>query len=334
MSVIEKAILLDDEKNKIKENKKIKDFADVKKKQELFIRRLRSSYNRLGINEKTFVRLSTCGDFCMFLSTKNFDKMKLYKANFCKNRFCPACARRKAIKDSIALMSMTRWILEEKKRKFIYLTLTVPSVSEYELREKITEMNKAFERLFNRKQFNKAIKGYARKLEVSYNKKTNTFNPHFHILISVCSTYFKNNYIRKDKWLNAWREVMKDSSITQIDIKNLTDLKEGSKNKKELLKIVKYIAKDNQYNMSSDDVFVAYYKNLKSLMYFSFSGDFREARTLYSKKELNKYLEIDETTWYWLITFGWAKGEYQEKQKEKVRDLDLNIKDLVFKDCL
>ena len=309
MSVIEKAILLNDEKNKIKENKKIKDFADVKKKQELFIRRLRSSYNRLGINEKTFVRLSTCGDFCMFLSTKNFDKMKLYKANFCQNRFCPACARRKAIKDSIALMSMTRWILEEKKRKFIYLTLTVPSVSEYELREKITEMNKAFARLLKREQFDKAIQGYARKLEVSYNKKTNTFNPHFHIL-------------------------MNDHSITQIDMKHLTNLKEGSKNKKELLKIVKYIAKDNQYNMSSDDVFVAYYKNLKSLMYFAFSGDFKEARTLYSKKELNKYLEIDETIWYWLITFGWAKGEYKEKQKEKVSDLDLNIKDLVFKDCL
>ena len=214
MSVIEKVILLNDEKNKIKENKKVKDFAEVKKKQELFLRRLRSSYNRLGINEKTFVRLSTCGDFCMFLSTKNFDKMKLYKANFCQNRFCPSCARRKAIKDSIALMSMTRWILEEKKRKFIYLTLTVPSVSEYELREKITEMNKAFERLVKRKQFDKVIKGYARKLEVSYNKKTNTFNPHFHILISVCSTYFKKNYIRKDKWLNAWREVMDDHSIT------------------------------------------------------------------------------------------------------------------------
>lgn len=334
MSVIEKAILLDDEKNKIKENKKIKDFADVKKKQELFIRRLRSSYNRLGINEKTFVRLSTCGDFCMFLSTKNFDKMKLYKANFCHNRFCPSCARRKAIKDSIALMSITRWILEEKKRKFIYLTLTVSSVSEYELREKITEMNKAFARLVKREQFDRAIQGYARKLEVSYNKKTNMFNPHFHILISVGSNYFGRKYIKKDNWLKAWREVMDDSSITQIDMKHLTNLKDGSKNKKELLKIVKYIAKDNQYNMSSDDVFVAYYKNLKSLMYFAFSGDFKEARTLYSKKELNKYLEIDETIWYWLITFGWTKGEYKEKQKEKVSDLDLNIKDLVFKDCL
>lgn len=334
MSVIEKAILLNDEKNKVKENKKVKDFAEVKKKQELFLRRLRSTYNRLDITEKTFFRLSNCEDFCMFLSTKNFDKMKLYKANFCGNRFCPACARRKAIKDSIALMSMTRWVLEEKKRKFIYLTLTVPSVSEYELKSKITEMNQAFERLVKRTQFDKAMKGYARKLEVSYNKKTNTFNPHFHILISVGSNYYKNNYIRKDKWLEAWREVMNDQSITQIDIKNLRDLKEDSKNKKDLLKITKYIAKDNQYNMSSDDVFVAYYKNLKSLRYFSFSGDFREARALYSKKELNKYLEIDETIWYWLITFGWAKGEYKEKQKEKVSDLDLDIKDLVFKDCL
>lgn len=64
MSVIEKAILLNDEKNKIKENKKIKDFAEVKKKQELFYTQLYSTWRKLKITEKGLERCRNCEDLC------------------------------------------------------------------------------------------------------------------------------------------------------------------------------------------------------------------------------------------------------------------------------
>lgn len=331
MSIIEKAILLDDEKNKIKENKKIKKKTELKKRQELFYNQLYSTWEKLKITENGVKRCRDCGDFCMFLSTKNFDKMKLYKANFCGNRFCPTCAKRKSIKDIIALDCMTRWVIEEKKRKFIFLTLTVPNVSEDALDDKIREMNHAFHNLAKRNSFEKAVKGYVKKLELTYNKKTNSYHPHFHVLLSVSKGYFSNmnQYVKQDEWLREWQAVMNDTDITQIDVKCFRQ----KKDQKSVLELIRYIAKDTQWNVDTD-IFTVLYNTLHKKRDFTFGGDFKEARTLYSKKELTKYLKVDETIWYWLITFGWAKGEYKERQKEKISDLDLNIKNLVFKDCL
>lgn len=176
----------------IKENKKIKKKTELKKRQELFYNQLYSTWEKLKITENGVKRCRDCGDFCMFLSTKNFDKMKLYKANFCGNRFCPTWAKRKSIKDIIALDCMTRWVIEEKKRKFIFLTLTVPNVSEDALDDKIREMNHAFQKMVKRTSFEKAVKGYVKKLELTYNKKTDSYHPHFHVLLSVSAGYFSN----------------------------------------------------------------------------------------------------------------------------------------------
>lgn len=331
MSVIEKAILLNDEKTKIKENKKIKKKTELKKRQELFYNQLYSTWEKLKITENGVKRCRDCGDFCMFLSTKNFDKMKLYKANFCGNRFCPTCAKRKSIKDIIALDCMTRWVIEEKKRKFIFLTLTVPNVSEDALDDKIREMNHAFHNLAKRNSFEKAVKGYVKKLELTYNKKTNSYHPHFHVLLSVSKGYFSNmnQYVKQDEWLSEWQAVMNDTDITQIDVKCFRQ----KKDQKSVLELIRYIAKDTQWNVDTD-IFTVLYNTLHKKRDFTFGGDFKEARDLYKKQELTKYLKVDETIWYWLLTFGWAKGEYKERQKEKVSDLNLNIKNLVFKDCL
>ena len=298
---------------------------------QLFYNQLYSTWEKLKITENGVKRCRDCGDFCMFLSTKNFDKMKLYKANFCGNRFCPTCAKRKSIKDIIALDCMTRWVIEEKKRKFIFLTLTVPNVSEDALDDKIREMNHAFHNLAKRNSFEKAVKGYVKKLELTYNKKTNSYHPHFHVLLSVSKGYFSNmnQYVKQDEWLSEWQAVMNDTDITQIDVKCFRQ----KKDQKAVLELIKYIAKDTQWNVDTD-IFTVLHNTLHKKRDFTFGGDFKEARDLYKKQELTKYLKVDETIWYWLITFGWAKGEYKERQKEKVSDLDLNIKSLVFKDCL
>lgn len=331
MSVIEKAILLDDEKTKIKENKKVKNLTELKKRQELFYTQLYSTWRKLNITKKGLERSRDCGDFCAFLSTKKFDKTKLYTANFCHNRFCPSCSKRKSVKDTIALDCMTRWVIEEKKRKFIFLTLTVPNVSEDALDDKIREMNHAFQKMVKRTSFEKAVKGYVKKLELTYNKKTDSYHPHFHVLLSVSAGYFSNmkQYVKRDKWLSEWQAVMDDTDITQIDVKCFRQ----KQDKKSVLELISYIAKGTQWNVDTD-VFVVLYNTLHKKRDFTFGGDFKEARDLYKKQELTKYLKVDETIWYWLITFGWAKGEYKERQREKVSDLDLNIKGLVFKDCL
>ncbi|MDE9983016.1 protein rep, partial [Staphylococcus pseudintermedius] len=66
-------------------------------------------------------------------------------------------------------------------------------------------------------------KGYVRKLEITYNKKRDDYNPHFHVLIAVNKSYFtdKRYYINQKKWLELWRSATKDESITQVHVQKI-----------------------------------------------------------------------------------------------------------------
>lgn len=308
----------------------------LKNKQKIFFDKISKLKKNINITEKGIRRCANCGDFCMFLATKDYDKTKLYTANFCHNRFCPMCAKRKALKDAVALDCMTKWILEKKERRFIFLTLTVPNVCADALDNKIREMNYAYDKFVRRNSFKKAVKGYVKKLELTYNKKADSYHPHFHILLSVSKGYFSNmnQYVKRDKWLSEWQAVMNDNDITQVDIRAFRE--NNDKEQKAILELAKYIAKDSDY-MISDDAFITFYNSLHKKRAFTFGGDFKEARKLYLNKELLKYLEVDNTLWYWLITFGWANGSYQERMKERYKDSNFDeneLDDELFNDIL
>lgn len=318
------------------ENQDLEKITTLKNKQEIFFDKINKLKNNINITEKGIRRCANCGDFCMFLATKDYDKTKLYTANFCHNRFCPMCAKRKALKDAVALDCMTKWILEKKERRFIFLTLTVPNVCADALDNKIREMNYAYDKFVRRNSFKKAVKGYVKKLELTYNKKADSYHPHFHVLLSVSKGYFSNmnQYVKRDKWLSEWQAVMNDNDITQVDIRAFRE--NNDKEQKAILELAKYIAKDSDY-MISDDAFITFYNSLHKKRAFTFGGDFKEARKLYLNKELIKYLKVDDTLWYWLLTFGWADGSYQERMKERYKDSNFDeneLDDELFNDIL
>lgn len=318
------------------ENQDLEKITTLKNKQEIFFDKINKLKNNINITEKGISRCANCGEFCMFLATKDYDKTKLYTANFCHNRFCPMCAKRKALKDMVALDCMTKWIIEKQERRFLFLTLTVPNVCADALDSKIREMNYAFDKFVRRKSFKKAVKGYVKKLELTYNKKADSYHPHFHVLLSVSKGYFSNmtQYLTRDKWLSEWQAVMNDNDINQVDIRAFRE--NNDKEQKAILELAKYIAKDSDY-MISDDAFITFYNSLHKKRAFTFGGDFKEARKLYLNKELLKYLKVDDTLWYWLLTFGWANGTYNERMKERYNksNIDENqLDDELFEDVL
>ncbi|WP_283718157.1 protein rep, partial [Clostridium perfringens] len=113
-------------------------------------------------------RVSTCGDFIMLLSDLKLENKKLHKANFCENRFCPMCSWRLALKDSLEISILMEHLRKEENKEFIFLTLTTPNIKGEELEQAIKEYNKAFERLMKLKEVKSIVKGYIRKLEVTY----------------------------------------------------------------------------------------------------------------------------------------------------------------------
>ncbi|WP_345946742.1 protein rep [Staphylococcus aureus] len=258
------------------------------------------------IGENQMDLVEDCNTFLSFVADKTLEKQKLYKANSCKNRFCPVCAWRKARKDALGLSLMMQYIKQQEKKEFIFLTLTTPNVMSDELENEIKRYNNSFRKLIKRKKVGIVIKGYVRKLEITYNKKRDDYNPHFHVLIAVNKSYFtdKRYYISQQEWLDLWRDVTGISEITQVQVQKIRQ-----NNNKELYEMAKYSGKDSDY-LINQKVFDAFYKSLKGKQVLVYSGLFKEAKKKLKNGDLDYLKEIDPTEYIYQIFYIWKQKEY------------------------
>lgn len=258
----------------------------------------------IGENQMNLVE--DCNTFLSFVADKTLEKQKLYKANSCKNRFCPVCAWRRARKDALGLSLMMQYIKQQEKKEFIFLTLTTPNVQNEQLEDEIKHYNKSFKKMVERKKVKSIIKGYVRKLEITYNKKRDDYNPHFHVLIAVNKSYFtdKRYYISQQEWLDLWRDVTGISEITQVQVQKIRQ-----NNNKELYEMAKYSGKDSDY-LINQKVFDAFYKSLKGKQVLVYSGLFKEAKKKLKNGDLDYLKEIDPTEYIYQIFYIWKQKEY------------------------
>ncbi|MBC9721285.1 protein rep [Cytobacillus sp. Sa5YUA1] len=268
------------------------------------------------VSEASAELIAECNTFMMFASDERMEKMKQHKGNSCKNRFCPICSWRKAKKDALALSVQMKYIEEEHQKDFIFMTLTAPNVSGEDLLEEIRIYNKAFKKMVERKEVKTVVKGYVRKLEVTYNKERDDYHPHFHVLITVNKSYFTQTkqYISRDRWLELWQQATGDPTITQVDVRKVR-----KNNNKEISEIAKYVGKDSDY-LSNEKVFEAFYKSLKGKQLVVYSGLFKESMKLFKNGDLDKYREVDPTEYVYALMYNWGQKEYILKEKRELTE--------------
>lgn len=320
-----------DKKSKKQEEKDVlKKCGDKKLKNNKF-----REYIRPLITPKMFNLISECGDYLTFLADFEMENRKLHRGNFCKNRFCPMCTWRTSCKDTFKISILMEHLRKEENKEFIFLTLTTPNVKGDKLEEEIINYNKAFKRLMERKEVKKIVKGYIRKLEVTYNsdktsKSYDTYHPHFHVVIAVNKSYFtsKNYYINRDRWLELWQEATGDSSITQVDVR-----KSKINNLKEVYELAKYSAKDSDY-LISKSVFEIFYKSLKGKQLIVYGGLFSDANKMYQNGELDCYKTQDNIEYVYMMVYSWKKKEYdntsiRELTPEEKKKFNKNLVDVI-----
>ena len=284
------------------------------------------------VSENTLKLIKECNTFMTMIADETLEKKKQHRGNSCKNRFCPICAWKKSRKDALALSVMMAYLKQEEQKEFIFLTLTAPNVSADELNDEIKHYNQSFQRLMQRKEVKQIVKGYARKLEITYNEERDDYHPHFHVLIAVNKSYFTDTkqYIARDRWLELWRQVTKNSVITQVDVRKVKDTKNDK-----VYEVAKYSAKDSDY-LINQDIFKVFYNALKGKRLIVFSGLFKEAMTKFKNGDLDHYKEKDKTTYVYSIMYNWGGKEYLEIERrlltaeelEEINGKFINEKDI------
>lgn len=182
--------------------------------------------------------------------------LKLKSTLFCRCRHCTICQWRRLLKWRARFFDAAPAILRDyPSAEFVHLTLTVKNCEVQDLRSTLDWMNKAWQRMTQRKQF-PAI-GFARSTEVTKNwdvyykgsyqgrmggktlkkwKKDKGFikpdelvlettteaHPHFHALLMVSSTYGNGNYyLSFEKWQELWKSGLRVDYKPNVDIRKV-----------------------------------------------------------------------------------------------------------------
>ncbi len=269
--------------------------------------KLSQSFYRIGLNKRAQLT-QECGTMLSFghetdLSDTFTIKGRLQRANFCRDKLCPMCNWRRSVKCFHQLSQVLDLI--QDKYSFIFLTLTVVNPSGSDLRATIDQMAHGWDKFNKRKHFKDVVKGYSRTLEITYNKKSDTYHPHYHVLIAVSKTYGKKGkYLKHSEWLQMWRDCFGDQNIEFVNVQFVKDkfdknqaLREfeieqrksvsetanyGSNITGALLEVTKYSVKDKDYlhdnENLTDKVVSTLASEISGVRMISFGGIIKKIR--------------------------------------------------------
>lgn len=197
-------------------------------------------------------RMRTCADWLQYNRAAD-GLLHLHRANFCRVRMCPICQWRRSLKVAAQVQACDAWVQarraaqRHKPYKHIMLTLTVPNVAGQQLAGTLDTLSAAWGKISRRAEVRRAVRGYIRATEITYNRSAGTYHPHLHILVACNASYFTSrDYVTRDRWLQLWREATGLQSITQVDVRRAADLS-GL-----VAEIAKYTTKPSDYLLPDD----------------------------------------------------------------------------------
>ena len=281
------------------------------------------AYEAAG-NSSRAARVRECARTLAY--TMHDGKLALASASFCRCRLCPVCQWRRSLKIYAQTRAVAAYLEQRasaagrKPPSYVLLTLTIPNVPGARLRETIRDIHAAWQRITQRAEVRAMLLGWQRATEVRYNPERHDYHPHIHAVLCVRPSYYKSRYyIPHARWLDLWRDAMRDPSITQVNIKRTYGTPEQA-----AAEIAKYTAKPGDYLDASDiDAMIGRVEELDaalaSLRMLAFGGCMREAHAalelddteqgdlVHTGVDEDAAARADDPTLYW----SWASGRRQ-----------------------
>lgn len=253
-------------------------------------------------------KLLHCGNYVVTQTTADRTHERIEIGYYCGQRLCPSCAWRQSVHDAQRLAAISAAAADRYKLRMVFVTLTVPNVSSSDLRDTIRDINKWYNKLRKRAKMTILLANTAKKLEITYNRKMETYHPHLHIICYVPSTYWtRGNYVSHDTLLAEWRAATGMQQITQVDIRVCRDTDTSSA----IQEVAKYAAKAADYTQSAE-VMRTMYHALYGAQRLSLAGIARDLSRAYDRHELDQYIARDDTQYTLRVVYQWLAGDYTE----------------------
>ena len=230
-------------------------------------------------------------------------KFKLDSAKFCRVRHCPVCQFRRSLRWKAKAYQILPLVVKAYPRhRWLFLTLTIKNCHITELKNTLQAMNKAWQRMVQRKKF-PAI-GWIRSTEVTRGKDRSA-HPHFHCLLLVQPSYFGKYYMKQQEWVELWRSCMKLDYNPILDIR---PVRKGHQPMELVPEILKYCTKESDL-VADREWFLELTRQMHKMRNVATGGVLKEylkqleqePEDLIGKDETNVEEEVDEGH----LFFGW-----------------------------
>ena len=163
-------------------------------------------------------KLLSCGSYLGY----DNQGQRVVSANFCRERFCPMCQKRKSLKQYANSIQIAAEL--QKDYVFLHLVLTIRNCVATTLTDTVDTLYKGSRLLFNNKRVKQGWKGELRALEVTYNHNSGLYHPHLHCLVAVKPSYFTSRYyLSVDKVRQLWQDCLKVDYLPQVHISKCDD---------------------------------------------------------------------------------------------------------------
>ena len=240
------------------------------------------------------LRMQNCGDFINFKVCPDCGKSYISSTNLCRDRLCPTCAWRLSLK-KFAEMCCTMQSIEGLHTYGAgFLTLTVRNCSPQGLAVVLKKMAADWNRMLQQTAIKELFAGWARSVEITYNPKTKTFHPHFHIIVLYEELFTEGemNYILRKAWNKAARldyEAITDFRVIESSDANLDNDAFYSA----IVETFKYAVKSDDIEDMDIPTFRAFVQAIQGVRFVSYGGIIKKARQKLGFKETDEEEEIE-----------------------------------------
>lgn len=178
---------------------------------------------RAAVNAPTLAgrahRMSNCSTYVEYEIALETGVIRLKRANLCRDRLCPTCNWRLAIRRAAEMQETIKYIATaDPSAVGLLLTLTVRNCPADRLRWTIQHISQSFTRLRKHRLFARKIEGYARSIEITYNPVTDTYHPHIHALLIVPKEYLTAP-IPQGEYARMWQKAAALDYLPIVDIR-------------------------------------------------------------------------------------------------------------------
>lgn len=246
------------------------------------------AWEYLQVSNKFFERgqrMYNCANFILHGRCPDCGRTHTSSAMLCRDRVCPTCNWRLSLQQACEMQQALAYITDLDQYKAAFVTLTLRNCAVEDLKGTLELMAAGWNRMLARKQPKILFKGWARRVEITYNNKAHTFHPHYHAIFLVPAGAAQDAAAMHAMIRDLWRSALRIDYDPVTDFQWIEDLTAGGQDEnatpelhKAILETFKYTIKDDAMGQMPLDTFRAFVEGINGKRLTAYGGVIKDAR--------------------------------------------------------